>query len=135
MVVGNVCSESCPAWAPVASSALPLVEPKSCGKRRSTSRDSDHAIGRRWPDEAALLQPFGAKRHAEAVMPDDLDQVATRASDDKEIACMGVRPQPFLAREPQVVHAAPHVLSSGRKPDSPEREPGSSPPIQNVDHT
>ena len=38
-------------------------------------RDSNYAVGRRWPDEAAFLQPFGVERHAETVMPDNLDQI------------------------------------------------------------
>src|SRR6202051_271782 len=72
-------------------------------------RDSDYAVRRRWPDEAAFLQPLGVERHAETVMPDDLDQIATRASEDKEIACMGIAPQCFLDLQSQAVHAAPHV--------------------------
>src|SRR5947207_158331 len=43
-----------------------------CELRR---RDSNHAIGQRWPDEAALLQPLGVERHAEPVMPKNLNQV------------------------------------------------------------
>src|ERR1700716_1846923 len=75
-------------------------------------RDSNYAVRRRWPDEAALLQPFGIERHAETVMPDDLDQIATRASEDKEIACMGIAPQCFLDLQSQAIHASPHVRSS-----------------------
>src|ERR1700686_4679038 len=95
---------------------VPPVDPiEHIGQLRR--RDSDQAIGRRWPDEATLLQPFGIERHAKAVMPDDLDQVATRASEDKEIARMGIAPQRFLDLQGQAVHAAPHVRSSDRKPD------------------
>src|SRR5450759_5030876 len=59
-------------------------------------RDTEHAIDRRRPDEAALLQPFGVERHAETVMPDDLDQIATRTSEDKEVACMGICGAPHI---------------------------------------
>src|SRR6202051_4950662 len=79
--------------------------------------DSDYAVRRRWPDEAAFLQPFGIERHAETVMPDDLDQIATRASEDKEIACMGIALQCLLDLQSQAIHASPHVRSSDRKPD------------------
>src|SRR6202165_5328358 len=74
-------------------------------------RDSNYAVRRRWPDEAALLQPFGVEQHAETVMPDDLDQIAARASEDKEIARVGIAPQRFLDLQTQTVHAAPHVGS------------------------
>src|ERR1700686_216445 len=80
-------------------------------------RDSNYAVRRRWPDEAAFLQPFGIERHAETVMPDDLDQIATRASEDKEIACMGIALQCLLDLQGQAIHASPHVRSSDRKPD------------------
>src|SRR5450631_185748 len=80
-------------------------------------RDTEHTIDRRRPDEAALLQPFGVERHAETVMPDNLDQIATRISEDKEVACMGIAPQRFLDLQSQAIHAAPHVRSSDRQPD------------------
>ena len=49
-------------------------------------RDSNNAVGRRWPDETTLLQPFGIERHADAVMPKNLDQIAPDASEHVEIA-------------------------------------------------
>src|SRR5664279_1018313 len=81
-------------------------------------RDTEHTIDRRRPDEAAFLQPFGVERHAETIMPDNLDQIATRTSEDKEVACMGIAPQRFLDLQSQAIHAAPHVRSSDRKPDA-----------------
>jgi hypothetical protein len=50
-------------------------------------------------------------------MPDYFDQIAARASEDKEIARMGITPQCFLDLQSQAVHAAPHVGSPDRKPD------------------
>src|ERR1700693_2336707 len=95
---------------------VPPIDPvEHIGQLRC--RDPDHAISGRRPDEAALFQPFGVERHAKAVMPDDLDQVATRASEDKEIAGVGIAPQSFLDLKCQPVHAASHVRSSDRKPD------------------
>src|SRR5450759_1075860 len=80
-------------------------------------RNSEHAIDRRRPDEAALLQPFSVERHTETVMPDDLDQIAARASEDKEIACMGIAPYRFLDLQSQAIHAAPHIGSADHQPD------------------
>src|SRR5438309_3521319 len=85
-----------------------------CELRR---RDSNHAIGRRWPDEAALLQPLGVERHAEPVMPKNLNQVTSGASEDVKIAGMRIAPQGLLNLKGQAVHAAPHIRSSDRKPD------------------
>jgi hypothetical protein len=47
-------------------------------------RDHYRAVRSLWPDEAATLQPLGIERHAEAIMPEDLDQLAT--------ACFIMRP-------------------------------------------
>src|SRR5438034_7102231 len=85
-----------------------------CELRR---RDSNHAIGQRWPDEAALLQPLGVERHAEPVMPKNLNQVTSGASEDVKIAGMRIAPQGLLNLKGQAVHAAPHIRSSDRKPD------------------
>src|SRR5207248_2981961 len=74
-------------------------------------------LGRRWPDEAALLQPLGVERHAEPVMPKNLNQVTSGASEDVKIAGMRIAPQSLLNLKGQAVHAAPHIRSSDRKPD------------------
>ena len=50
-------------------------------------------------------------------MPDDLDQIASRTSEDVEIAGMGIALQRFLDLQSQAIHAAPHIRSSDRKPD------------------
>src|SRR5437667_138442 len=80
-------------------------------------RDSNPAIGRRLPDEAALLQPLGVERHAEPVMPKNLNQVTSGASEDVKIAGMRIAPQGLLNLKGQAVHAAPHIRSSDREPD------------------
>src|SRR6266446_5491637 len=61
--------------------------------RQLRGRDTNYAVRRRWPDEAAFLQSFGVERHAETVMPKDLDQVTSSASKDVKITCMGIAPQ------------------------------------------
>src|ERR1700731_4425012 len=86
---------------PEGMNRVPPIDPvEHVGQLRR--RDSNHAIGRRWPDEAALLQPFGVQRHAETVMPKNLDQVTSATSKDVEIAGMRI---------------APHIGSADRQPD------------------
>src|SRR6266404_4054937 len=85
--------------------------------RQLRGRDTNYAVRRRWPDEAAFLQSFGVERHAETVMPKDLDQVTSSASKDVKITCVGIAPQRFLDLQSQAIHATPHVRSSNRQPD------------------
>src|SRR6266404_7455834 len=92
--------------------------------RQLRGRDPNYAIRRRWPDEAALLQPFGVERHTETIMPKDLDQVTSGASEDVKITCMGIAPQRFLDLQSQAIHAAPHVGSPDRKPNAHARGKG-----------
>src|SRR5487761_1437963 len=68
------------------------------------------------PDEAALLQPLGIERHAEAVMPKDLDQVTSGAPENVEIAGMGIAPECFLDLKRQRVHPLAHVGPPARQP-------------------
>src|ERR1039458_1386059 len=63
--------------------------------RQLRGRDSNYAVRRRRPDEAAFLQPFGVERHAETVMPKDLDQVASGASKDVKITRVRIAPHCF----------------------------------------
>src|SRR6516162_10946825 len=71
--------------------------------------DGNYAIGWRRPDKTAALQSFGVKRHAETVMPEDLDQITAPTAKHKQIAGMGIALQPLLDLQSQPVHAAPHV--------------------------
>src|SRR4051794_6030413 len=48
-------------------------------------RDCYRAVGRRRRDKAAALQPLRIERHANPVMPDDLDQVASGAAKNVQI--------------------------------------------------
>ena len=50
--------------------------------------ERDHALSRRGPDETTLLEPFGIKRHADAVVPDDLDQRSRPPSEHEQVAAM-----------------------------------------------
>jgi len=105
-----------------------------CELRR---RDSNHTIGRRWPDEAALLQPLGVERHAEPVMPKNLNQVTSGASEDVKIAGMRIAPQGLLNLPPEGPSRScrasyPFVQPQARPAH--QRESGSS-SLQHVEHT
>src|SRR4051812_16075050 len=60
------------------------------------ARDLQAAVGRRGPDEASLLQPLRVKRHANPVVPDDLDEIRLAATKDVEIAAMRVTAERLL---------------------------------------
>ena len=81
-------------------------------------RDRHRAIRRRRPHEAPPLQALGVQRGAQTVVPEDLDQLATLAPEDIEIAGMRVALQRLLDAQGQRVHAAAHVRVTGRDPHS-----------------
>src|SRR3954468_13374543 len=53
----------------------PIDAVEHIGKLRR--RDRYRTIGRRRPDKPAALQPLRIERHADPVVPDDLDQVTS----------------------------------------------------------
>ena len=72
--------------------------------------DGDGAIRWRGPDEPAAFKAFGVKRHTQAVMPEDLQQVAAFAAENVKIAGVRIAPQrllnPFMPRRISVAPAA-----------------------------
>ena len=42
--------------------------------RHLRRRDRHDAVGGRWPDEAAAIEPLGIERRAETIVPEDLHQ-------------------------------------------------------------
>src|SRR5204863_4248642 len=52
----------------------PINPVEHVGKLRGRYRE--HTAARRWPDEAAILQPLGVERHAQTVMPKNLGEEA-----------------------------------------------------------
>src|SRR6266850_2110338 len=100
---------------PPGENRVPPIDPvKHIGQLRRA--DCNHTVGRRWPDEATALQPLGVKRHADPVMPDDLEQVTSGASKDIKIARMRVAAQRLLHLQRQPVHAFAHVGPTDRQP-------------------
>src|SRR3954471_10536689 len=55
-------------------------------------RDRDRTVGRRRPDKAAALQPLRIERHADPVVPDDLDQVTSGTAKTYKSPACGSRP-------------------------------------------
>lgn len=76
------------------------------------------------PDELPGLETLGVERHADPVMPDQLDQVAPAPAKAEDLACMRIAPEPLLHRQRQRVHAAPHVGDPARDPDAHPRREG-----------
>ena len=72
------------------------------------------AVGRRRPDEPSALQPLRIQRHAEPVVPEDLDQVTSFAPENIEIARVRIAPQRLLNLQGQA--AAAHVRPADRQP-------------------
>ena len=58
----------------------------------------------------------GIERHAEPIVPKDLDQLATPATEHIEVATVRVSLEGFLHQQAQRVHAATHIGVAGRNP-------------------
>src|ERR1700730_17487701 len=52
--------------------------------------DGHHAIGRRRPQETAALRPLGVERHAQPIVPQNLDQLTALATEHVKISAMWV---------------------------------------------
>jgi hypothetical protein len=70
-------------------------------------RNSNHGVGRRWPDELAALKAFGIERHTQPVMPKNFDQITFGAAEDIKIARVRISLQRFLYLQSQAIHPAP----------------------------
>ena len=79
-------------------------------------RDRYHAGRGRWPNKPATLQPLGVKRHANAVMPENLYQRTIAPPENVQIAGVRVALQRLLNLQGQAPHSAPHVGMAGRNP-------------------
>jgi hypothetical protein len=75
------------------------------------------ALLRRRPDEAAALQPLGIERQAERIAPQDLAQLPTAPSEDKDIADVGVAVEAVLYLPGKTIHAVTHVGHFQCQPD------------------
>ena len=62
-------------------------------------RQSHRATLRRRPDEPPTVQALGVERHAQAIVPDDLDQASAAATEHKQITRMRVALQVLLDQQ------------------------------------
>lgn len=73
-------------------------------------RGERHRVaGGRTQHEATAVEPLGVERHAEPIMPQNLDQIVAAAPENVEIAAMRIALEAMLHLEHQPMHAAPHV--------------------------
>lgn len=68
------------------------------------------------PDELASLKAFYVERHANPVMPQDLDQVTLATPEAEDFAAMRIAAKALLNLQRQAVHAATHVRNPTRDP-------------------
>ena len=59
-------------------------------------RDHHHRVCRRRPEELAALRTLGIERHAQAVMPKNLQKLSVASAEGIEIAGMGIALEGFL---------------------------------------
>src|ERR1019366_10143277 len=83
-----------------------------------SGRDGDHAIRWRGPNEPAAFQALRVERHAKPIMPKDLQQVATFATENVKIAGVRIAAKSLLNLQRQPIHAAPHIGHTGGQPDT-----------------
>src|SRR5215472_7950771 len=70
-------------WPPRANRVATVDRLQHVGQLRCTDRDD--AVGRRRPYKAAALEPLGIKRHANAVMSQNFDQMTAFAAKNVEV--------------------------------------------------
>jgi hypothetical protein len=103
-------------FGPPGASRVPPIDPFEHLAELSGG-DGDGAIRWRGPDEPAAFEPFGVKRHTNAVMPEDLQEVAAFATKNVKIAGVRIAPQRLLNLQCQTVHTATHIGHTGRQPN------------------
>src|SRR5580658_9770934 len=63
-----------------------------------------------------MFEPLRIERHADPVVPDNLDQPAPGSSKNIEIADMRIPPEHLLHLQRQAVHALAHIRAADRQP-------------------
>ena len=61
------------------------------------------------PQEAALFQALREQTGTLAIVPNDLDQIAAPAAEDKEMTAMGIVLQRLLHHQRKAGEALPHI--------------------------
>lgn len=76
------------------------------------------ATGSLRPDEAAAFEPLAKQTQAVAVPPKDLDQIATFAPEDEDVAAERVGVERGLHNGSQAIKAPAHIRHAGDQPDA-----------------
>ena len=97
------------AWPPGMTRVSPVDSVEHITELRGGN--PNNAVSRRGPNKLAAVETFCIKRHAEAVMPDDLDEVGFDASEDEKITRVWVPAKRLLNLQSQARHPAAHVGS------------------------
>jgi len=79
--------------------------------------DRDNTVRGCRPDEPPAFQPLRVERHAQAVVPEDLQKITTAATKHVDVTGMGITLQGLLHLQRQSIHAAAHVSRARRQPD------------------
>ena len=69
------------------------------------------------PDEAAALQTLGKETQSVAILPEPFNEIATPATEDKNVTTEGIGPKLLLGDGRQTIKPSAHVSLSGREPD------------------
>ena len=76
------------------------------------------ALGGVRPDEAAAFQALGKQAQSITVPPQQFDQIATSATEDKDVPTKGIGSQVLLHDRRQTIEATAHVCYAGGQPDT-----------------
>src|SRR5215470_6776434 len=101
-------------WPPSTNRVAPVDPVEHIGQLGCADRDNP--VGRCRPHKAAALQPLGIKRHANAVMPKNFDQVTAFPAKNVKIAGMRITLQLLLNLERQPIHPLAHIGAADRQP-------------------
>jgi len=80
--------------------------------------------GCRWPDELALLEPFGQHAQAHAIMPDELDQPGTPPAKGEHGAAERILGKRLLRQHCKPCHAFSHISDTTREINAQARGKG-----------
>src|SRR3954447_19126429 len=94
--------------------------------------DGHSAVYRRRPDEPAAFQSSGVERHADTVVPENLQKVASAPTEHVKVATMGIAPQRLLYLKRQTIHTTTHVCDARREPHPHTRRWNNHPRSTNI---
>src|SRR5882757_6743271 len=90
----NTSHSTCRRWPPCLQRIAPVDPFEHVAELRR--RDHHRAVRSLRPYEPATLQPLGVERHAEAIVPENFDQLSVLAAEHIEIAAVRITLERFL---------------------------------------